>query len=467
MPTWNRSVEDTSSALGSYPPPEYSEQATHGSSDEDDDGAEDSSHKYKLEDVLDDLCSRFILSLPESEFETFERIFFALESSHWYYDDFYRDRDESLPNLSLKEFAARMFDHTPLLKPFVDDFEKLFQDFRAYKSEVPSCGAAMINSDLTHVVLVQGWNAKGKWGFPKGKLAKDESEFECARREVFEETSYDCGHLMKEEDYLDATMQGRKVRIYCVIGVEDDFSFAPRTRKEISKIEWHLISSLPDDYTDPAASRMWGVMPFSRRLKKFLSRKRKERNIGAKPGSPVSYKQVAATPKSQFATSNPSNQNKKSVEKKKKNANMSAKSTAPTSYVTGGRSRRDNRNDDITFGSGKGGGLTQQEKDELFEKYISEVESRAEKDAEEEKLRQTMEEQKINARNLLTFAPDGEEEKETAEGQFISGMYIEEKGDDASRQASWKAMSGKLLSGPDKDPLYNFSFDKVKILSCF
>lgn len=32
--------------------------------------------------------------------------------------------------------------------------------------------------------MVKGWNSKSSWGFPKGKINKDEKESECAIREV-------------------------------------------------------------------------------------------------------------------------------------------------------------------------------------------------------------------------------------------------------------------------------------------
>ncbi len=39
-------------------------------------------HK-KLLDILDDLCLRFIINLPEEELVSMERICFHLEAAHW------------------------------------------------------------------------------------------------------------------------------------------------------------------------------------------------------------------------------------------------------------------------------------------------------------------------------------------------------------------------------------------------
>lgn len=139
-------------------------------------GGGDVDSEYTLTEALDDLCCRFLLNLPLSEFESFERLFFAIESAHWFYDDFFRASNKKLPALSLKDFAVKLFAHTPLLQPYKEQVDKLFEAFRNYKQEVPKCGAAMLNSTMDRVLLVHGWGGKGRWSFPKGKLGKDETE---------------------------------------------------------------------------------------------------------------------------------------------------------------------------------------------------------------------------------------------------------------------------------------------------
>jgi hypothetical protein len=41
------------------------------------------------EDALEDVHTRFILNLPDEELQSADRIFFQLEQSWWFYDDFY------------------------------------------------------------------------------------------------------------------------------------------------------------------------------------------------------------------------------------------------------------------------------------------------------------------------------------------------------------------------------------------
>ncbi|KAK3710364.1 hypothetical protein QZH41_002803 [Actinostola sp. cb2023] len=45
--------------------------------------------------------------------------------------------------------------------------------------------------------------SKTSWGFPKGKVNKDEDEFECAIREVCEETGFDMRNYADPENYIE------------------------------------------------------------------------------------------------------------------------------------------------------------------------------------------------------------------------------------------------------------------------
>ncbi|CAG8615563.1 12701_t:CDS:2, partial [Ambispora leptoticha] len=103
----------------------------------------------------------------------------------------------------------------------------------------------MLNESMDQCVLVKGWSSRSGWGFPKGKINYDEPDTICAAREVLEETGYDISPLIKEKDYVEITIREQRIRLYIVVGVPRDTEFCPRTRKEISKIEWHKLSELP------------------------------------------------------------------------------------------------------------------------------------------------------------------------------------------------------------------------------
>lgn len=119
--------------------------------------------------------------------------------------------------------------------------------FNDYRWSVPVCGCIMLNDAMDKVLLVKGWSEWSNWTFPKGKIARDEEKLPCAVREVIEETSYDCGPLVNEADFIDMKINGKQdVRLYIAHGVPMDFPFAPHTKGEISKIEWVKIKELKE-----------------------------------------------------------------------------------------------------------------------------------------------------------------------------------------------------------------------------
>jgi 8-oxo-dGTP pyrophosphatase MutT (NUDIX family) len=79
-----------------------------------------------------------------------------------------------------------VFEHCPLLQPYLADhsIDEIFASFTHYKTRVPVCGAILLNTTLDKCLLVKGWHSRSSWGFPKGKINKDEPELECAKREV-------------------------------------------------------------------------------------------------------------------------------------------------------------------------------------------------------------------------------------------------------------------------------------------
>ncbi|KAF9328565.1 mRNA-decapping enzyme subunit 2 [Podila minutissima] len=248
--------------------------------------------------VLDDLSARFILNLPEEELRSVERIFFQIEQAHWFYEDFIRERNPALPSFSLKKFSAKFFQHCPLLHEWSTEHETAFANFMEYKIRVPVCGAIILNEAMDKCILVKGWVAKSCWGFPKGKINKDEPDSLCAIREVWEETGFDISSRITNEDYVELTKNDQRIRLYIVKGVPEDTVFETQTRKEISKIEWHRLVDLPatkpkpmdrghysgkESGSDRASNanairnfnRYYMVTPFVQKLKSWIAMQRK------------------------------------------------------------------------------------------------------------------------------------------------------------------------------------------------
>ncbi|MCJ1357058.1 MAG: mRNA-decapping enzyme subunit 2 [Icmadophila ericetorum] len=251
--------------------------------------------KMQLVDWLDDLCVRFIVNLPKEELESVERICFQVEEAQWFYEDFIRPLDPSLPSLNLKQFCLRIFQHCPLFSGFSNDhYAAAFSEFLLYKTRVPVRGAIMLNEAMDEVVLVKGWKKGANWSFPRGKINKAEKDLDCAIREVYEETGFDikgAGLVESEQDakFIEVNMREQQLRLYVFRDVPMDTPFEPRTRKEISKIQWYKLSELPtlkkskhqhqqsqgDDLANNA-NKFYMVAPFLVPLKKWISQQRRQ-----------------------------------------------------------------------------------------------------------------------------------------------------------------------------------------------
>ncbi|KAJ5492205.1 mRNA decapping protein 2 Box A [Penicillium expansum] len=244
----------------------------------------------RLEDWLDDLCVRFIINLPREELESVERICFQVEEAQWFYEDFIRPLDPALPSMNLKTFAMRIFQHCPLMSSWSHYHHvAAFQEFLDYKTRVPVRGAIMLNQEMDEVVLVKGWKKGANWSFPRGKINKGEKDLDCAIREVYEETGFDVreANLVKNNDdvkYIEITMREQHMRLYVFRGVLRDTYFEPRTRKEISKIEWYKLSELPtlkknkqhdEGLAVANANKFYMVAPFLSPLKKWIAQQKK------------------------------------------------------------------------------------------------------------------------------------------------------------------------------------------------
>ncbi|KAG0570478.1 hypothetical protein M758_6G159200 [Ceratodon purpureus] len=233
------------------------------------------------QELLDDLCSRFVLNVPEEELQAFERILFSVEQAHWFYEDNAMEQNMALKSLTLREFTSLMFQSCTALRPYIMHIDDIYKDFTTYKTRVPVMGAIILDETLERCLLVKGWKAGASWSFPRGKKNKGEEDHCCASREVMEETGYDVHPKLKLEDHLEVVMGQQRMRLYIIPGVKDDTSFAPQTKKEVSEIAWHRVDELPVASTDsvvhhrgPTGLKYFMVFPFVTPLKSWIAKKR-------------------------------------------------------------------------------------------------------------------------------------------------------------------------------------------------
>lgn len=234
--------------------------------------------------VLDDLCSRFILHIPSEERDNAIRVCFQIELAHWFYLDFCMQNTPGAPHCGIRDFAKAVFHHCPFLLPHGEDVQKVLEQWKEYKMGVPTYGAIILDEALENVLLVQGYLAKSGWGFPKGKVNEDEAPYDCAVREVLEETGFDIKNRICKDVYIEQKITDQLVRLYIIPGVSKDTKFNPKTRKEIRNIEWFPIEKLPchrNDMTPKsklglAPNRFFMAIPFIRPLRDWINRRKGE-----------------------------------------------------------------------------------------------------------------------------------------------------------------------------------------------
>ena len=183
--------------------------------------------------------------------------------------------------------------YCPILCDYpAEQHAEAFERFLEYKTRVPVRGAIMLNDAMDAVVLVKGWKKNANWSFPRGKINKEEPDLTCAVREVYEETGYDleaAGLVGDGENVksIEVAMREQSLKLFVFRGVPMDTHFEPRTRKEISKIQWYKLSELPTfkrnkqqqeekgDALANNANKFYMVAPFLGHLKKWIAQQRK------------------------------------------------------------------------------------------------------------------------------------------------------------------------------------------------
>ena len=216
-----------------------------------------------------------------AEGEELMLLMFEVEKAHWFYTDFWRERVQSLPSFGMREFALKIFTHTAYLKCYAARFDSIYTKWQEYKRGVPTFGAIILNINLTKALMVQGYGGNS-WGWPKGKLNKDESDAVCAAREVYEEIGFDVTPYINEKNAIVAKMGEQDMKLFVIPGIPEDTVFETHTRQEIKDIKWHVITDLQAKVKDSAKkNKYYSVLPVLGRLvgwirdyKRSLSRSR-------------------------------------------------------------------------------------------------------------------------------------------------------------------------------------------------
>ena len=204
----------------------------------------------RMREVHLELAVRFILNAPPEEIEDTNRLFFLVEQAHWYYEDFTREREPGLPTRTFEAFSKELFQNVPALKSKLKNFDDTLKAFKTYKFSIPTCGAVLLNPTMDKCLMVKGWGKFSKsLGFPKGKCDANETEEECAAREVEEEIGVNIRDFIVPEDkviFYRKRAPGsnflQKNTLFMIQGISEETKFLTHTRKEIGDIVWNPIS---------------------------------------------------------------------------------------------------------------------------------------------------------------------------------------------------------------------------------
>lgn len=208
----------------------------------------------------------------------------------------YREKHSQLPRYAkLATFSSMMFQKSSALISVKDNYDDMWEEFLNYREAIPSIGAALLSKDFKKILLVQAYRGKS-WGFPRGKINEGESYFDCACREVYEETSFDIKkHIetvelnITENDWLShKTKKGKLVRILVIPEVPIEFNFVPIVRKEIGAVKWFDINKLPRPNGVNQNSNFWQICQFFIPLKSWIKIRKKRQYIqSSRKGSPI------------------------------------------------------------------------------------------------------------------------------------------------------------------------------------
>ena len=257
----------------------------------------------KMTEIYLELAARFVLNAPPSEIEDFNRLMFLIEQAHWYYIDFTCEQDASLSaSMGLNEFAKGMISSVETLKSRIPGFKNNFEKFKSYKFAIPTCGAVLLNPTMDKCLMVRGWGSQNKsLGFPKGKMDANETEAECAAREVEEEIGVDIRQFIVEEDKVvfmrkrkPSDKLGQKNTLYLIQVISEETKFLTHTRKEISDIVWNplWIFDQPEEALKKFKNKYGQIYPALRDIMAWVKQNKKKHpkprtNQVAAPQSPA------------------------------------------------------------------------------------------------------------------------------------------------------------------------------------
>eukprot|EP00913_Durusdinium_trenchii_P010836 g10165.t1 len=195
------------------------------------------------------------------------------KKAHWFYlDEIVEHEKGSYPALDVFAFVELLAETKEVLRSLrhPDEWVELYRRWSDRRMSKGRAGAVIFDGRLESILMVQSF--RGSFSFPAGKLEDDETEVECAIREVQEELGMDLSQLLNERQHVKAILSDKERRIpmtLFVISTPEKVQVKPSTKKEIQKIAWIHVTKLPGWTTSTTSSklRFFNVEPFIPELK--------------------------------------------------------------------------------------------------------------------------------------------------------------------------------------------------------
>lgn len=214
--------------------------------------------------VISLILTKHISSLSNEQLKNVIQLGKILEKAHWIYEDEYADIYSHIRHMTFKKFINHIFTKCKKLRDIYPEPHKIVYNYYQYKKKIPVCGCIILNDKMDKVLLVTDFKNKYQT-FPRGKINANESPYDCAIREVYEEIGQDVSAYTNENDKIIQFSGGRNVTMFLSTNVPENLIFHPRTKKEISDIKWCFIKNIPSETYD--------VYPFIKKLSKWIHNK--------------------------------------------------------------------------------------------------------------------------------------------------------------------------------------------------
>jgi 8-oxo-dGTP pyrophosphatase MutT (NUDIX family) len=201
-----------------------------------------------LKNTIKILTYKYFYNCPNEIIENKNALFFQLQKCYWDYMDIYKEQNSNLPSYTEKEFMKLMVDHTIFLFIRIKNFNKEYKEWIDYINKIPVYGTVLIDKSYKNCLLLATHYYKNElvYGFPKGKINGGELPIDCAIRETYEETGLNVSEVINENEYVEAVIRGRCIRLYIIYNVDStSISFKPQNKGEVIEYKWFSINNLP------------------------------------------------------------------------------------------------------------------------------------------------------------------------------------------------------------------------------